>query len=73
MDGTATREQLNTEHSITAARILKELGAIAFARATVFLGRSYFLTDEKVCKESPRNFRRFLGLFGRTKGETDWI
>ena len=37
MDGTATRNQLNTEHSITAARILKELGAIAFARTTQLL------------------------------------
>ena len=37
MDGTATRNQLNTEHSITAARSLKERGAIAFAQATDFL------------------------------------
>ena len=34
---------------------------------------AYFLTDEKVGKESPRNFRMFLGLFRRTKGEVDWI
>ena len=32
---------------------------------------AYFLTDEKVCKESPRNFRMFLGLFRRPKREVD--
>ena len=35
--------------------------------------RAYFLTDEKVCKESPRNFRMFLGLFRRPKEEADKI
>ena len=34
---------------------------------------SYFLTDEKVCKELPRTFRMVLGLPRRPKGETDWI
>ena len=34
---------------------------------------AYFLTDEKVCKESPRNFRMFLGLFRRPKREVDKI
>ena len=32
---------------------------------------AYFLTDEKVGKESPRNFRMFLGLFRRTKGGSE--
>ncbi len=34
---------------------------------------AYFLTDEKVGKESPRNFRMFLGLFRRPKRKADWI
>ena len=34
--------------------------------------QAYFLTDEKVCKESPMNFRMFLGLFRRPKEEADW-
>ena len=33
--------------------------------------QAYFLTDEKVGKESPRNFRMFLGLFRRTKRDAD--
>ena len=33
--------------------------------------QAYFLTDEKVGKESPGNFRRFPGPFGRPKGEAD--
>ena len=37
MDGTTNYEQLNTQHSITAAGILRELGAIAFARTTQLL------------------------------------
>ena len=32
---------------------------------------AYFLTDEKVGKESPRNFRMFLGLFRRLKGAAE--
>ena len=34
---------------------------------------AYFLTDEKVGKESPRTFRMVLGLSRRPKGEADWI
>ena len=34
---------------------------------------AYFLTDEKVCKESPGNFRRFPGPFGRPKREADKV
>ena len=34
---------------------------------------AYFLTDEKVGKESPRNFRMFLGLFRRLKWTADFI
>ena len=59
------------EKTITAAGILRELGAIAFARQTDVLRRSYFLSGEKVCKEPPGNFRRFPGPFGRPKGEVD--
>ena len=32
---------------------------------------AYFLVGGKVCKESPRNFRMFLGLFRRPKEEAD--
>ena len=32
---------------------------------------SYFLTDEKVCKESPRTSRMVLGLPRRAKGEVE--
>ena len=34
---------------------------------------AYFLTDEKVGKESPRTFRMVLGLSRRPKGEADGI
>ncbi len=34
---------------------------------------SYFLTDEKVCKESPRTFRMVLGLSGRPKRKANQI
>ena len=34
---------------------------------------SYFLTDEKVCKESPGTFRMVPGLPRRPKGKADWI
>ena len=37
--------------------------------AAILCGMSYFLTDEKVCKESPRTFRMVLGLSGRPKGK----
>ena len=34
---------------------------------------SYFLTDEKVCKESPRTSRMVLGLPRRPKEEVDQV
>ena len=42
-------------------------------RFITFPPGAYFLTDEKVGKESPGNFRRFPGPFGRLKGETNTI
>ena len=41
------------------------------ARGNPFPPGAYFLTDEKVGKESPRTFRTVLGLSRRPKGEAD--
>ena len=50
-------------------------GSFAFSGccANIRCAKSYFLTDEKVCKESPRTFRMVLGLSRRPKGEADGI
>ena len=46
---------------------------ILLSSHSVLRGRSYFLTDEKVCKESPRTFRMVLGLSRRPKGKANQI
>ena len=46
-------------------------GLAPAARGNPFPPGAYFLTDEKVGKESPRTFRTVLGLSRRPKGEAD--
>ena len=53
--------------------ILSEQSESKNLGSALFTPQAYFPTDEKVGKESPGNFRRFPGPFGRLKGETDRV